>query len=262
VWYCIGMDMILRAPVISSTPPLVRTTADREYYDQAVAIEDIPPFVDLIALYLDNWAKDRRRWFGSRTDVRVLELGAGSCAASYLLSREPWVSEIVAGDISSARADQFRPYVLDLTGGDHSKLRFAEVDMNEPLPFPDGYFDLVVMDSALHHSRAIWSTLSEIHRVLKPKGHFVAQREHYLAPLSSRWKMRRMLVSDEVRNGVSENAYLKEQYDYYLKAHGFRTKFRAIFPTWLFKSLFFLNGLAFSKYNLIAYRANSVARPL
>lgn len=238
------------------------TTADREYYDQAVAVDDIPPFVDVISLYLANWAKDRVRWFSGRTDVRILELGAGSCATSFLLSREPWVKEIVAGDISSARVDQFRPFVSELVGGDPAKIRFAEVDMNETLPFPDHHFDLVVMDSALHHSRAIWTTLSEIHRVLKPKGHFVAQREHYLAPLTSRLKMKWMLHSEEVRSGVSENAYLKEQYDYYLRAHGFQPKFRAVLPTRLFRSLFFLNGLAFSKYNLIAYRANSAPRPL
>jgi ubiquinone/menaquinone biosynthesis C-methylase UbiE len=256
------MEMILHSPDISTVPPQDQKSADREYYDQAVAVGDIPAFVDLISFYVANWAQDRKRWFGNRSDVRVLELGAGSCTVSFLLSREPWIGEIVAGDISTARVDQFRPFVGALVGGDTAKIRFAEIDMNERLPFPDHHFDLVVMDSALHHSRAIWTTLAEVHRVLRPKGRFVAQREHYLAPLTSRLKMKRMLDSDEVRNGVSENAFLKEQYDYYLSAHGFKASFRPVYPSPLFRSLSFLNGLAFAKYNLLAYRANSAPRPL
>lgn len=254
--------MLSHSSDISTAPAIIQKTTDRDYYDQAVSVGDIPSFVDLISFYVANWAQDRAHWFGNRTDVRVLELGAGSCAVSFLLSREPWISEIVAGDISAARVDQFRPFVSDLIGGDPAKIRFGEIDMNERLPFPNHHFDLVVMDSALHHSRAIWTTLSEVHRVLRPRGYFVAQREHYLAPLTSRLKMKRMLRSDEVRNGVSENAFLKEQYDYYLRAHGFEPRFRPVYPGPLFRSLFFLNGLAFAKYNLLARRANSAPRPL
>src|SRR6478735_9434571 len=114
------MEMILRRAEIFDGSPIVQTTADRDYYDQDVPVEEIPAFVDTIALYLANWAKDRKRWFGMRDDVRVLELGAGSCAVSFLLSREPWAREIVAGDISASRVDQFRPHVQALVGGDPS----------------------------------------------------------------------------------------------------------------------------------------------
>lgn len=229
--------------------------ADRAYYDKGVATEDIAPFVDDVRFYFDAWAKDRRRWFGNRTGIRALELGAGSCTVSYLLSQEPWVSEVVACDISLARSEQFQPYVESLIGADLAKLQLVEADFNVALPFPDNSFDLVVMDSALHHSRSIWLTLAEVNRVLKSPGYFVAQREHYLAPLTSRWKMRRMLESDEVQNGVSENAYFREQYEYYLRANGLRPRFSAVLPSRKFRALAFLNGLAFSKYNIVASKA-------
>lgn len=238
------------------------TSADRDFYDSGVPVDEIAPFVEIVRLYTDAWATDRAKWFKGRTGVRVLELGAGSCTTSFMLTREPYVAEVVAGDLSIARVDQFRPHVEALTGGDASKLTLAEVDMNEAFPFGDGEFDLVVMDSALHHSRSIWLTLAEVHRVLKPGGYFVAQREHYLAPLTSRMKMRAMLRSEEVISGVSENAYLREQYAYYLAANGFQPSFSPVYPSLKFKALRFLNGLAFSKYNILARRVNEVARPV
>jgi len=235
--------------------------ADKDYYDQGVAEHNIRPFVDDIAVYLGNWAAERRRWYSGRDDVRVLELGAGSCALSFLLSKEPWMAEIVAGDISPARCEQIRPHVQEMFGGDPAKVTFAELDFNEPLPFPDGHFDLVAMDGALHHSRAIWFTIGEIHRVLKPGGRFVAQREQFLAVLTYRLKLARLLETEEVQAGVSENAYFPAQYAYYLRAGGFDPEFKAVYPSWKFRFAAVLNGWIFAKYNIFAQRANEVARP-
>jgi ubiquinone/menaquinone biosynthesis C-methylase UbiE len=237
-------------------------SADQEFYAKGVPEQNIASSLNEMGFHYGTWAKERRRWYGNRTDVRVLDLGAGTCAVSALLSGEPWVGEVVAADISLPRMEMLAPRAQAMHGGDPAKIRFVEANFNDPLDFPDDYFDLVVMDGALHHSRAIWFTLSEIHRVLKPHGHFVAQREQFVAPLTAGLKMRRLLATEEVQQGVSENAYLKEQYDYYLRANGFRVRFAAVLPSPLFKALGLLNGLAFSRYNIIATKANDVALPV
>ena len=41
------------------------------------------------------------------------------------------------------------------------------------LPFPDGEFDLVASFNMLHHIAEWRAALSEIHRVLRPGGHYI-----------------------------------------------------------------------------------------
>ncbi len=232
-------------------------SADRDFYDNEVLTDLVPHFVPNIKLYAENWFAVMRREFRGRSDVRVLDLGAGSCTLSLMMSDEPYIKAITAVDISAKKMADLSVLTAKEVGGDLKKLSFQEIDFNDPLPFADNEFDIVVMDAALHHSRNIWVTLSEIRRVLKPGAYFVAQREAYVSPLSSKITFRRLLESPEAAAGVSENAYLKIQYDYYLRVNGFVPRFLPIYPTWLFKCLFFLNGLAFSKYNIVSRSTKS-----
>lgn len=235
------------------------TSADKLFYDKEIPAEEVPEWASEVRYYAQNWIGRAAEHFRGRDDVRALELGAGSCTTSLLMSQQPFVSEIVAADLSTIRMQEMVPQIHRLFGGELDKLRFEAVDMNEPLPFDDDSFDLVVMDAALHHSRNIWSTLSELRRVLKPGGLFVAQREAYTSPLTNRITFRRLLASPEVAAGVSENAYLPSQYDYYLRVHGFEPKFLPVYHALKFKLLFFLNGIAFSKYNIVAASTKAAA---
>jgi hypothetical protein len=96
--------------------------------------------------------------------------------------------------------------------------------------------------------------------VLRPAGAIAALREQYLAPLTYRFALDRLLRSPEVRAGVAENAYLKEQYAYYFRATGFDPIFYGVRPTrrWLFVSP--LNGIAYSKWSVWAPRAEKRGR--
>lgn len=225
---------------------------DKQFYDQEVAPEAIPAWADDVRKYVENWLGEARKWFAGRSDVRILDLGAGSCTTSLILSREPFVREIVAADLSTQRMRQMMPHTQAIFGGSPDKLDLRQINMNDPLALPSDSFDLVLMDAALHHSRNIWMTLREIRRVLKPRGYFVAQREHYVSPLTAAYSFRKLLQTDEVRSGVSENAYLKSQYDYYLRATGFEPRFVPVLAELRFKLLFFANGWLFSKYNILA----------
>jgi ubiquinone/menaquinone biosynthesis C-methylase UbiE len=233
-------------------------STDRDFYDNEDLTDIVPYFVSYIKPYASAWLPEMGKNFLGRTDVKILDLGAGSCTLSLMMSDEPYVENIEAVDISAKKMTDLSKLVHKEVGGKPEKLIFSEIDFNDPLPFADNSFDLVVMDAALHHSRNIWVTLSEIRRVLKSGGFFIAQREAYTSPLTHKITFRRILESPEAAAGVSENAYLKSQYDYYLRVNGFLPEFQAVLTDWKFKALFFLNGILFSKYNIIARSTKTV----
>ena len=230
----------------------MEVTADKRFYDGELLEGQAETYAPEVALYARAWLDRYRAELSGHGLLKVLDLGAGSCTTSFILSKEAFVGEVAAADISVARLESMSQETHKVVGGDRSKLSFHEIDFNRSLPFEDNRFDLVVMDAALHHSRNIWDTLAEIRRVLKPRGLFVAQREAYTSPLTNRITFRRLLASPEVASGVSENAYLPSQYDYYLRANGFEPRFIPVYDSLKFKLLFFLNGIAFSKYNIVA----------
>jgi ubiquinone/menaquinone biosynthesis C-methylase UbiE len=139
-----------------------------------------------------------------------------------------------------------------LVGTHHQQIELVEADFSNELPLEDARFDVVVFDASLHHSRSIWNTLRECRRVLRPRGAVAALREQYLAPLTYGYALNRLLRSHEVRAGISENAYLKEQYAYYFRANGFEPRFHRVNPNakWLLLSP--LNGIAYSKWSIWA----------
>jgi ubiquinone/menaquinone biosynthesis C-methylase UbiE len=237
---------------------ILEMSADKEFYNKELIEGEIERAVNYITPYIDAWRPQARSHFSDSTPIRVLDLGAGSCTISLVLSKEPYVGSIVASDISALRMENIAPKTQAIVGGLLEKLSFQEIDFNVTLPFDDNSFDLVIMDAALHHSRNIWETLTEIRRVLKPKGMFVAQREAYVSPLTHWITFKRLLASPEVAAGVSENAFLISQYDYYFRVNGFIPAFHPVFERWIFKALFFLNGIAFSKYNIVSVSTKTV----
>ncbi len=230
----------------------MEVTADKRFYDEELLEGQAEAYAPQIVFYANAWLDRCRAELSGRGPLRVLDLGAGSCTTAFVLSKEEFVGEVAAADISAARLESMSLETHKVVGGDRSKLSFHEIDFNLSLPFADNSFDIVVMDAALHHSRNIWETLTEIRRVLKPAGLFVAQREAYTSPLTNRITFRRLLASPEVAQGVSENAYLPAQYDYYLRANGFEPRFIPVYDSLKFRLLFFLNGILFSKYNIVA----------
>lgn len=187
--------------------------------------------------------------------LRVLDIGSGTCALATLLTAEDNVASVVATDISPARMRTNAERVRANQNGDLTKLDFRRLDFNEKFPFEDGSFDLVTADAALHHSQSMWFTLSEINRVLADGGAFAAQREAFLATMTAAFVMKRLLRSPEFEAGVSENAYLKSQYAYYLRAAGFSPTFIHWIPEGPFRVAPALNGHVFARYLIWAPKA-------
>jgi ubiquinone/menaquinone biosynthesis C-methylase UbiE len=224
--------------------------AETEYFnDPGFVARHLPVVERYMASYRPNLltlAKDGRK-------LRTLELGAGSCVTSLVLSREPWVGSMHCVDISATRMKASANAAAERVGGRLDLLTFGEADFSHPLPLADAAFDVVLFDAALHHSRNMWLTLQECHRVLLPGGLLIAQREQYVGRLTAGFALNRILRSREVQSGVSENAFLKEQYEYYLRATGFRPRFAPVTHGAL-RWISFLNGLVFSKWTIVAER--------
>lgn len=235
----------------------VPTNADRVFYQAETHYFDDPEFyrrqVPVLESYMSAY-RDTLAGFARGRKLRTLELGAGSCMTSLLLSREPWIESMHCVDISAARMKASATVAAERVGGRLDLLTFGEADFSYPLTtLANGAYDVVLFDAALHHTRNMWLTLQECRRVLVDDGLLVAQRELYLARWTSKFVLRRALDSREVRSGVSENAYLREQYNYYFRANGFRPRFIPAAPGKL-RWIPFLNGLVFSKWTIVAER--------
>jgi ubiquinone/menaquinone biosynthesis C-methylase UbiE len=239
---------------------------DKAFYDDETdylapdKIDSLDKHMAQHACYIDAVAASLRELLSRRRNVRMLELGAGTCLTSLLLKKRFAISEVTCADISRKRMETLAPKYAELVGVNLEGVSFVEADFSNPLPFKNEIFDLVVFDAALHHSANIWLTLSQCHRILRPGGVLLALREQYLASATAGFAIHRLLRSPEVEAGVAENAYLREQYAYWLRANGFLPRFLAVQPKLIWRILAPLNGIAFSKWSIWAERQE--ARPV
>jgi ubiquinone/menaquinone biosynthesis C-methylase UbiE len=103
---------------------------------------------------------------------RALDLGAGDGR----LTTELDASDLTGADVSQVALDRARTRLPDA--------RLVLVEPDEPLPFGDGEFDLVLCAETLEHVRDVQLALSEIRRVLRPGGRLAVT-----TPLASRWRV-------------------------------------------------------------------------
>lgn len=100
---------------------------------------------------------------------RVLDAGCGpGLYAQELVARG---AVVVGVDCSEAMLVLARERLGDAA-------RLLPADLDEPLPFADGCFDLVVCALAIHHVRDRTATLQEFLRVLAPGGRTVLSTHH------------------------------------------------------------------------------------
>ncbi|WP_439378613.1 methyltransferase domain-containing protein [Amycolatopsis lexingtonensis] len=108
---------------------------------------------------------------GDVAGQRVLDAGCGSGPLFAALRDQ---GAVVSGfDQSAGMVGLARERL-----GDDADLRVA--DLAEPLPFPDGEFDLVLSSLVLHYLRDWAPPLGELKRVLKPGGRLIASVNHPL----------------------------------------------------------------------------------
>ena len=101
----------------------------------------------------------------------VLDIGSGVGGVDVLLASEHGASEIVGIDVEPRLIEEAR--VLVREEGLEDRIRF---DLAEPgpLPYADQSFHVVFSKDAMVHIPDKASLYSEVMRVLKPGGHFIA----------------------------------------------------------------------------------------
>lgn len=226
--------------------------SDSFHYFDAENRAEFNSHVTTVSQYIDAIAPQLAGQAERKDSMEIVELGAGTCLSSLMIRKRFPAARLTCVDISLSRMRSLIDKSADLLGTTSDDINLVEADFTFPLPFGDSQFDIVVFDAALHHSRDIWTTLTECRRVLRSNGAIAALREQYLAPMSYRMALDRLLRSPEVQAGVAENAYLKAQYAYYFRANGFDPNFLSVCPNWKWRLLSPLNGLLFSKWSIWA----------
>ena len=109
---------------------------------------------------------DRRRpprdlgdWVASLEPARhALDVGCGDGVVSAVVPAE----QLTLADVS--------PVALGRARARLPEAEAVELEPDEPLPFADGSFDLVVCTEAIEHVHDLQLFLSEVRRVLEPRG--------------------------------------------------------------------------------------------
>jgi SAM-dependent methyltransferase len=102
-------------------------------------------------------------------DCSIMDLGCGGGWLSGYLSKFESVSTIYALDSSKNYLFDLMPQVVKLMEGRWEKIVPIE-GLFTPLLFQDGFLDVVVASSALHHADRLDRVLKEIRRTLKKDG--------------------------------------------------------------------------------------------
>jgi len=107
----------------------------------------------------------------------ALDLGAGRGISSFALARKGWQVDALEPDASNIVG---RGAIRQLA--DEGKLPIQALDgFAEDIPAGNEKYDLVFGRQVLHHAQDLNKLCGEAARVLKPKGLFIATREHVIS---------------------------------------------------------------------------------
>jgi ubiquinone/menaquinone biosynthesis C-methylase UbiE len=137
---------------------------------------------------IDNFV----RLSGLPAGARVVDLGCGSGVFTNVLHQRGYRCSGV--DLS--------PNLIKIARGKYSGIEFIEGDI-EHLPFPDDYFDGVLLSGVLHHLPELSRCANEVMRILKPGGRYVAFDPNRMNPFMYLYRDRSSPFYSPV--GVTEN---------------------------------------------------------
>lgn len=149
---------------------------------------------------------------------KVLDLGAGRGISSYAFAKAGSSVTALEPDPSSLVGAKAIRSLVDKT---HVAIQTVE-EYGETLPFTADTFDVVYGRAVLHHAQDLSKLCQEACRVLKPKGTFIATREHVI---SRPGDLGSFLQSHPLHNLYGgENAYLLAEYTNAIKKAGLKLK--------------------------------------
>ena len=158
-------------------------------------------------------------WLAAQPGERILDLG---CGDGQLTQRIAAAGAIMSGADADAH----------MVAAARSRNIAVEEAKAESLPFPDQSFDAVFSNAALHWVRDQDAMMSEVHRILKPGGRFVAE----MGGQGNIAAIRVGLMAVLARHGYGDredgvNYYpTPEAYTRRLTRHGFHVEQIALIP--------------------------------
>ena len=133
------------------------TTEDSSFYSQVVMGEhsSTPPVIHRAQ------ARLVKRIPSGTSPLRLLDIGSGAGVGAALIAKAAGIDHVTCIDLSipalqAVREKGFSPLVASAEGPN--------------LPFPNGIFDVIVLDEVIEHLVDTDSIMDEIHRVLKHDG--------------------------------------------------------------------------------------------
>lgn len=156
-----------------------------------------------------------RQIIGERSGL-ALDVGAGRGIASYALAKAGFKVDALEPNSSAFVGAEAIRRLADATG----LPIVVTAELSEKLPYADAQFDVVFARAVLHHTQAMAAATSEIHRVLRPGGLFLAVREHVISRREDLPEFLRVHPLHRLYGG--ENAFLLEEYHSAIAAGGFR----------------------------------------
>ena len=140
------------------------------------------------------------------TKGRALDIGSGRGISAYALARDGWETTALEPDPSKiVGAAAIRSLAIE------TRTSIVVVETwGEALPFENSSFDLVHVRQVLHHARDLRKLCSEVARVLKPGGKFIATREHVLSRRDDLVQFQSAHPLHSLYGG--ENAFLLDEY--------------------------------------------------
>ena len=147
---------------------------------------------------------------------KLLDLGAGNGILSFALAKSGYAVTALEPDGSPTLGREAIASIAKRGGVDISILE----GWGEDIPMPNCSMDIVVARQVLHHAVTLDKMCLEIYRVLRPKGLFLAFREHVISTQEDKEKFLNKHPFQQFYGG--ENAFLLKEYLSAIKNAGFK----------------------------------------
>lgn len=157
---------------MNDRPPVGQTSGKKsqikEMFDAIAGRYDLLNRV--LSLGVDqHWRRKAIDWLGEDRPKRILDVATGT-ADMALMALDLGPEEVVGIDLSPEMLDRGRAKVERQNAGARITLREGD---SEDLPFEDDVFDAAAVAFGVRNFENLQQGLSEIHRVLRPKGSLV-----------------------------------------------------------------------------------------
>lgn len=104
---------------------------------------------------------------------RILDIG---CGEGYLLRKlKDKFKELHGLDIAPSRLREAEGKIKELHPAEVSRFKFVEGNTDDPLAFPDNFFDTIICIAVIEHVYDIFALVKEMDRVLRPNGYLIAE---------------------------------------------------------------------------------------